>query len=291
MQVLGVQFLDPDHGWALTRSIEVGSLLVYSTHDSGLTWVDHAAPVDALWAGSVERAFLYPLDPDTIWLSLRLQSGTSFSEGKLYLTRDGGETWQERTTPLGEPVMFLDEQKGWVAGGPAGDQLYATLDGGVTWGEQRFELPGGSRWRVGLPHFISAQQGWLALGLEDGEKGHLLFYETLDGGSTWHFIAGYDVSGSLVSSTEMLSALAPLAAWEPADRDRLLTSDAVEGDVVHLSIAEYPAAWVVLQSGNCKGDKRGVPSEPVRCEQNWEFKGTRDGGRTWVDLFLDYTGY
>ena len=40
------------------------------------------------------------------WLVFRLASGSNFSLGMLYITADGGQTWQKRTAPLGEPAYF-----------------------------------------------------------------------------------------------------------------------------------------------------------------------------------------
>jgi photosystem II stability/assembly factor-like uncharacterized protein len=64
---------------------------------------------------------------------LKLSSGSSFSLGRLFATEDGGQAWEERQVPLGEPVHFKDVQNGWVAGGPTEDAFYQTLDGGLNW--------------------------------------------------------------------------------------------------------------------------------------------------------------
>ena len=92
------------------------------------------------------------------WLLFKLATGNNFSQGLLYVTEDGGLTWQQREAPLGEPVTFVDANTGWTAGGPAGDELYRTLDGGQSWQLQR---PAGEGVRYLLPE-VRRRAAWPA---------------------------------------------------------------------------------------------------------------------------------
>jgi photosystem II stability/assembly factor-like uncharacterized protein len=134
--ILGVHFINPDQGWLVGRQAsEYGaiSLSIYQTHDAGSTWsenpVSNYSTTDA-W--ELESSTIDFLDDERGWIALKLHSGSNFSFGRLLATEDGGRTWQERELPLGEPVVFQDALRGWIAGGPQ-DQVYFTEDGGESW--------------------------------------------------------------------------------------------------------------------------------------------------------------
>ena len=135
-QILGVFFLDPDSGWLVRRSISTdrGAMLsVLSTADSGLNWKENPIlDFDNEDVMQLESASLDFVDSQTGWIALKLETSSNFSIGRLLATQDGGLTWQERTVPLGEPVQFLDGERGWITGGPL-DQTFYTEDGGESW--------------------------------------------------------------------------------------------------------------------------------------------------------------
>ncbi len=140
-----VDFIDANEGRVLIVSSGLADP-VYSlarTHDGGVTWEEQKSGQILTGSDGVPAAaaFLDFVDAQTGWLSLKLQSGSSFSLGRLFLTEDGGRTWQERSLPLGEPAAFLDAQRGWVSGGPAGDLAYQTADGGRSWQPRTAPLP------------------------------------------------------------------------------------------------------------------------------------------------------
>lgn len=129
--ILGIAFVDPQQGW-LVSPHDSGELSVYQTGDSGQSWQASTLPTSAIDVSAVHLDFI---DGQTGWVSFKMVSGSSFSVGQLFATQDGGQTWEERTIPLGEPVQFTDSLNGWVAGGPADDQYYFSKDGGFTWSE------------------------------------------------------------------------------------------------------------------------------------------------------------
>jgi hypothetical protein len=98
-----------------------------------------AAPDGSLDQEQIGAAYIEVLDASRIWVAVRLQSGSSFSLGRLYASLDGGLSWEARALPLGEAVHFESASEGWTAGGPLGVDYYRTEDGGRTW------------WRVGPP--------------------------------------------------------------------------------------------------------------------------------------------
>jgi photosystem II stability/assembly factor-like uncharacterized protein len=135
-RVLGVSFRSPGEGWMAVQPLsgsQPSALQILRTQD-GVDWkTEPFPPVTAEEAGSIAAAYFDLREGRSAALVLKLQSGSSFSLGRFFVTGDGGQTWEERTIPLGEPVKFLDELHGWTAGGPTGKALYRTDDGGLTW--------------------------------------------------------------------------------------------------------------------------------------------------------------
>jgi photosystem II stability/assembly factor-like uncharacterized protein len=144
----------------------------------------------------VEKVYLDFVDPNTGWITLKLQSSSNFSLGRLFATRDGGRTWEERTTPLGEAVEFLDVDRGWVAGGPAGDQFFRSVDGGRTWQSQDLPRPDSGQTEIGLPVFEDKVSGALSLVQMDKDGSRLLMFTTADAGESWSLSETIQISES-----------------------------------------------------------------------------------------------
>lgn len=135
-QILDVTFFNAQQGWLVgkqNKNSQVGSLTFLRTQDGGATWQEASVlfsePEEVFQIASAALNFV---DPQTGWISFKVHSGSNFSLGRLLATEDGGRTWQERTLPLGEPVVFLDAERGWITGGPL-DQTFYTEDGGESW--------------------------------------------------------------------------------------------------------------------------------------------------------------
>ena len=144
--IYAVEFLDAGIGWVLWAKSQADGKLVFQlahTADHGITWNSRAiqtlAPDDP--DANVENASMNWLDENIGWVSVKRKTGSNFSAGMLFGTRDGGQTWTRLSLPIGEPVHFVDSRVGWITGGPGGDRLYETQDGGDTWKKQ--PVPGG----------------------------------------------------------------------------------------------------------------------------------------------------
>lgn len=130
---LGMKTLDDQTGWVAGIGQQGAEISIGRTDDGGRSWQFSPLPLADHDVEQVKAASIEVLDRDTLWIALPLASGSSFSQGLLFYSADGGATWDRRTAPLGEPVYFEDNDHGWAAGGPSGDLLYRTQDGGRTW--------------------------------------------------------------------------------------------------------------------------------------------------------------
>ncbi len=303
--VLGVNFLDTHHGWIVRHSSsEDGDALLTILHtaDSGQSWETTVLPLLPEEVPAVASAYPYFADPLTGWVALQLQSGNNFSLGRLFSTRDGGVSWQELPLPLGEPVVFLDPDRGWVAGGPMGDQLYFTRDGGHTWKEQLLQLPIlelGESVFTSLPDFRDGLNGLLPVTLAGENSSRLAIYTTADGGSTWMLSRIIDLDPAAQPSGPLPFTLDPGGRWWAAapGMQRLfrestrpeaqnLMPASISGNIVALGFASGETAWALLQEGACQGSKPSAGGEPSRCDLRSNLAVTRDGGETWSILVL-----
>jgi hypothetical protein len=114
------------------------------------------------------------------WLSA--DHGWIISDGRLYLTLDGGESWQDDGLSGVQRASILADGTAWAAGG---GMLYRRDGEGMD--RQTSPLPGElSDWRVVQVGLTDASNGWLVLRKPTStifNIGKLL--RTLDGGKSW----------------------------------------------------------------------------------------------------------
>ena len=207
-----IQFSDRNHGWITTDWT-----IALRTDDAGVSW----QPVllnDPIEAELTDAFFTNPLYG---WM---VGAG-----GQIYVTADGGETWQPHFHGSLETfsiVRALSEQTVFAAGEKS---VYRTLDGGLTWDsvitfDQNISdmvflndqlgwitvdgfntmktTDGGDNWepvnqlagkRLGPCFFPDEQTGWIIGGAGLGDSTSL--YKTIDGGTNWdiHKIPGNGV--------------------------------------------------------------------------------------------------
>ena len=210
VELAAVSFGDQQDGWALPFTSQGEDYLVYHTSDGGSTWQVQSMPVPE---GDWQPLQISFSDPANGWASYRLMTSNIFSMGKLLKTEDGGNTWTALDLPIGEKVFFENPLTGWTAGGVGENELYVTADGGMTWqpenpktanlpvknpfgSEEQFagQLTG----QVEQTAIITAKTGWAvtAEGTCQGEKGNPDFacgqnttlWKTEDGGATWQAV-------------------------------------------------------------------------------------------------------
>jgi hypothetical protein len=113
------------------------TLTLATTDDPSLGWQTRSL---SLFANSdvraqVDSVSLFFVDSQTGWLLTRQASSANFSIGTLFVTHNGGATWQMLDAPAFGELFFESSEVGWIIGGLDGAQAFITLDGGATWQE------------------------------------------------------------------------------------------------------------------------------------------------------------
>ncbi len=195
-----ISFLNAYQGFLICGGAEGGGLQpksFYATRDGGRSWtmVSSAQAVNASLGGLPLAGYVHSM--------FFLSSQTGFiglDRGGIYMTRDGGATWQ---AVFGQPlptaggqafsVGFSDPEHGWLLAGD-GPPLYTTVDGGLTW--QLVYPPLSPSTALS---FFSDQLGYAAGWTYDGAT----VLRTVDGGRTW------TATGEAPASLSTLEVLGP----------------------------------------------------------------------------------
>jgi photosystem II stability/assembly factor-like uncharacterized protein len=300
--VLDVTFLDALSGWVVAFQFDPAfqaQLSIYRTSDGGVTW--HGSPLPSFSQG-VATAYLDFVDAQTGWLMVKRMSGSSFSLGELYATLDGGITWEKRPAPMGEPITFVDTQRGWMVGGPSGDQVYHTRDGGHTWDTQLLPgIPDAGAF-IGEPIFETPTNGIIPVTVLRQPGSQLVLYATDDGGETWTpsqkitLPLEYQPGGVLPFSLQsgewwtVTPASSNLYVSESLERNPTSVSPTgLPTGVIELDFATEDVGWALIQDGKCFGVKvpvlLGIPdANPFSCMLQSRLFMTTDGGIHWVEV-------
>jgi hypothetical protein len=244
------------------------------------------------------------LDTQHGWVTITLGSSSNFSRSELFQTTDGGATWRKLTTPSGAPVRFATLTDGWVAAGPLKDRLYVSRDGGESWQSQAVTPPerfAASRPAFGPPTFFDGQHGVLPVTFTGGDAtapAGLGFYTTQDGGQSWDLALAVAEQASLGAGvtlqTQVLSAttwvVVHAGGWRiTITRDggrttALVTPTGLPVRVFGIAFASDTTGWVWAAEAECPGPatqaagKMACHDTPVRLFR------TTDGGQIWTPL-------
>jgi hypothetical protein len=129
-------------------------------------------------------------DSGVVMVSCTIDDGSLEPRNFIYLTDDGGRTWETHGAPEGELYM-LDSSQGWILG----KDIFWSDDGGRGWTKVKTVS-----WE-GQFSFVSPNEGW-AVAFADDETA---LVTTSDGGETWQIIepltAAPDTGGTSETST------------------------------------------------------------------------------------------
>ena len=212
-------FTDSKNGWMFSGTgVASGSsgADIFRTTDGGATWakVASASSTTAGQPGALpfdgDKSGIGARDAMTAWVAGE-DAAPSFAW--LYVTHDGGATWQHQTLPLPpsfsgqvvtSPPTFLNAQDGFlpvlfIGAGVDSGAAYVTHDGGATW--QSTALVEG-----GIFDFITPDQGWTSSGASTGGS---WLYTTSDGGQHWTKLP----AGPHLEDIEVLNFVSAEVGW------------------------------------------------------------------------------
>lgn len=186
----GFTFLDPSTGW-VTANCPGGILFFQVTHDGGQNWKNQELMPPPGYPADLFATSSSTSEPPVFVSSrdgfLLVTVYASKSEAFLYITHDGGNTWEPKVLPFSNPVGrpdFVDAKSGWILGrseaptaANAPTKLFMTQDGGDTWSE----LTTGIDLTDATIDFVNPQAGWALVTTSTGPG----LFQTADGGHTW----------------------------------------------------------------------------------------------------------
>lgn len=185
----GMTFASSTTGWVAGSCGQ--ATLFDVTHDGGVTWAPQSFP--CINCALYPPQFTSPLDGEVF--------GGNGSFG-LFLTTDGGRTWNAGAAPPGNWPDFVNRQYGFAIGLTGNDNpsviLWTTTDGGRTWTEAPHgAIHGSEPTDTSQLDFINPTTGWLVSLYETSGVGLLTngqtpyptpppeLWQTNDAGSSW----------------------------------------------------------------------------------------------------------
>ncbi len=232
--IVQMVFINAQDGWLLANAgmtTNAEAVTIWRTTDGGQHWRQTTSVSES----SAHEAGLLPLSGNKSGLAF-LNASTGWAAGSeqtaasvwLYVTHDGGATWQRQTLPLPTgsssaqiatlPPRFFNAREGVLpvniyTAGAARLYFYTTHDGGKSW-QYGAPLPGS----VITWSFISTSQGYAT--------DRSMLYVTRDGGQHW----SDEQVGGAFSDVIQLDFISPTLGWalrlaEPAATHILRTSD------------------------------------------------------------------
>lgn len=281
---VSVTFLDAHNGWLAAMAAAPGVVTLAATTDGGERWqlrdLRLFAPTDP--AGNAGQLGLHWLDRMTGWLVVRQATSSNFNRGTLFATHDGGATWQARSLPGGEAVVFVSAMLGWSAGGPNGDTLYRTDDGGRTWAVQPLPYAGaaatGQRRHYPPVFTADGRHGIVTVANMTASMQQVRWYATDDGGTSWS-----TVEGRPVAEPDMPPTSIDAGAWLEANMAQPLRQSVEPAPVLTHLVAPQKYTLTAL--------RMVTPAVGWASAAGGALLRTLDGGRSWQPVLTGRTAH
>ncbi len=170
---------------AATGQGEVYASGFFLSTDGGTSWVK-------TMTGLPRDLVLHPMDPKTLYLTMSTTFSKTKPSGGLYISRDGGQSWQ----PGFAPGAFLDAQNIQVATTPAAPDTIFVYAGGIVNKKLIVSLDvstdGGKSWSSrNISQVDSGQFGYNSYIFADPRDAKTIYignrdvYKSVDGGISW----------------------------------------------------------------------------------------------------------
>lgn len=225
-------FLNAQVGWILFESdlVAAGHVAVGVLHtsDGGATWKVISVSDDKTQNNPTaipffgDKSGISFVNDTTGWVT-----GSSAIEhfAWLYITHDGGVTWQHQSIPLPAdasqlstlPPVFFNATDGILPAiiprqnGPNIDIIYTTQDGGANWSSTGLVPVHTTSTADVISDFVDAMHGWIVSNTSDVKSLQYIkstVYSTSDGGESW---TQYDVK--LSADITMIDFTSPTQGW------------------------------------------------------------------------------
>ena len=161
------------------RSVAYGDG-VYKSNDAGKSWKNMGLKNSE----HIGKIIVHPNNSDVVYVAAIGPLWNKGGDRGLYMTKDGGKTWTQQTSPVDYPLLgvcFVNSKRGWIVGYQG--VILMTEDSGKTWERQQSQAD------IPLMDvcFVSENEGWVV-----GGNGTIL--HTLDAGEHWEHQEGQPVS-------------------------------------------------------------------------------------------------
>lgn len=142
-----IEAVTQDRAWVILSSGAQAFIDgVWITEDAGSNWIE--APLVSRTPGGIGLPLFDAVSDHVGWLVIDYFQGASSHAADLYITRDGGHTWDNlllQSYPFSSisGIDFVDDQTGWITGGNGPGflppyQLWRTRNGGLSWQGQPY---------------------------------------------------------------------------------------------------------------------------------------------------------
>jgi photosystem II stability/assembly factor-like uncharacterized protein len=197
----------------LVLAIGLGIVIQRARQSVGITPSASSVPSPSMkptpYPTPTTTATAYPLLPPASMHMINTSIGWAAGSGtnRILRTTDGGSHWNDVTPSVAKAgtwlTSFLDANNAWLTsslqpGSGTPDfsvTIYRTVDGGRTW-KQTGQVVPDQGWAASI-QFVDRNHGWLFVsqGAAAGSAG-VVFYGTVDGGTTWTKLSETDSSGN-----------------------------------------------------------------------------------------------
>jgi photosystem II stability/assembly factor-like uncharacterized protein len=287
--IINIEMMDEVYGWGITER------RIIRTNDGGVTWYDVTPPGLAQAGYSVFFDFL---DMDHGWLQVSDPQNYPFG-GTLYITADGGMTWDAVETPFSAgDLEFVDADHGWImadigiGAGSMAVSVFQTNNGGRTWSRTFTNDPNLAGADESLPlggikvmiRPLDMEQAWIGGVIYSSGSAYL--FRTDDAGRTW-------TGASIVLPEEAHNseiAVEQLRFVSPAQGFLALRMTSTNLQTILYRTDDGGETWELLPARLPGGGFLEIPSaQEIIFYSGGRFHVTKDAGETFEIIEPDTT--